>query len=159
MAMNKHIIVARVDNRPGVVSRISGLFTRRGYNIESLVTGMTRDRAVYHLTVSVLGTEEEVQLLLRQLCRITDVIEVREVDPAASVTHELMYLRLCCTGADRTEAMKIAEVMDLRVAGVGDESLVIEVTGDELRLESAVRALEHLGLEEMIRSGAMSVDI
>lgn len=153
----KHVIVARVDNRPGVVSRISGLFTRRGYNIESLVTGMTSDPSVYHLTVSLYGTEEEVQLLLRQLCRFVDVREAREVPASDSVIHELMYLRIACAGEARAEVIKIAEALSLRVAGIGERHVIIEATGDEVHLESARRALEPFGLEDVIRSGSMAV--
>lgn len=156
---SRHIIIAKVDNRPGVVSRISGLFTRRGYNIESLVTGMTEDASVYHMTISVVGTKEEIDLLIRQLGKIMETIEVYSADGAEVISRELMLVRLTCDSAGRSEAMKLAGVMGLPIAGVTAEAVVIEVTGDEVKLESAIRAFEHLGRLELIRSGVMTMKL
>ncbi len=152
----RHIIVARVDNKPGVVSRISGLFTRRGYNIESLVTGMTADKNVYQMTVCVIGTSDEVGLLVRQLERISEVIEVH-IGDSGLVTSELMFIKIKCGADRRVELLRVAEMLNCRVAGMTETDVVLEVTGDEVRLESATRTLETFGIEETIRSGIMAI--
>ncbi|MFA6948650.1 MAG: acetolactate synthase small subunit [Eubacteriales bacterium] len=159
MKPTKHIIIARVDNKPGVVSRIAGLFTRRGYNIDSLVTGTTENPDVYHMTITAIGTKDEMDLLIHQLGRVMEVITVREADSTDYVTRELMLMRIDCEPDMRTEAMKIADVMGLRIAGVTSRGIVIEVTGDDVRLESAVRAFEHIGVASVIRSGAVTIEM
>lgn len=155
----KHIIVARVDNKPGVVSRISGLFTRRGYNIESLVTGMTNDPDIYHMTITVIGTKEEVDLLIHQLGRVMEVINIYTAEERECVTRELMFIKLECEASKRAEIMNIADVMNLKIAGVTPKGIIVEVTGDEVKLESSVRAFAHLGVVEIIRSGAITLEL
>jgi acetolactate synthase-1/3 small subunit len=155
----KHIIVATVDNNPGVVSRISGLFTRRGYNIESLVTGVTENPAIYKLVIAVIATEEETELFIRQLGRIMEVVEVRRADGGEFIIRELMFIRVLCPAALRSEVIKTADVMRLEIAGVGADSIVVQVTGDGARLESALRSLEPFGIVETIRSGAVAIGL
>jgi len=157
-ARTRHTIIARVDNRPGVLSRISGFFTRRGYNIESLVTGMTEDAMVYQMTICVYGTQDEIDLLIRQLGRIMEVIEVAEATSDV-ITRELMLIRLTCTSSHRSEAMQLASVMGHSIAGVTSDTIVIEVTGDEVKLESALRAYENLGAVRLVRSGVMGLPL
>lgn len=155
----KHIIVAKVDNKPGVVSRISGLFTRRGYNIESLVTGMTADPAVYHLTISVIGEENEIRLLVHQLARIIEVIDLFPADDRRTVTRELAFIKVRAGGETRSEVLKLSEILGLRVIGMGEKTVVLEATGDDIQLDAARRAFEHIGIEEFVRSGAMTVEL
>ena len=155
----RRVIVARVDNNPGVVSRISGLFTRRGYNIESLVTGVTLDPTVYQIVISVIATEEELTLMLHQLGRIMEVIDVFSASDRPCITSELMLLRVECPPERRSEVIKIADAMRFEVAGVGEHSLVIQVTGDDTRLSIALRAFEQMGLTEAVRSGALTIEL
>ncbi len=155
----KHVIVARVDNKPGVVSRISGLFTRRGYNIESFVTSVTADPAIYQLTISVISTDEELELLTNQLGRIMEVIEVWNAADTPSVTRELMFIKLRCTGEEKTDAIKIADAMHFKIVGMGQETVVIEIAGSGITLENAISAFDRFDTVEIIRSGAVSIDI
>ena len=156
---DKHIIIARVDNKPGVVSRMSGLFTRRGYNIESLVTGMTEDASVYNMTITMIGTEEEVRLLIHQLEHIMEVIEVYTAAEKKCVTRELMFIKLWCGADKRAEAMSIARSIRLNVAGVAPDRILFEVCGDEAALQSAAAAFDRLGRLEIVRSGALTVSL
>ena len=153
----KHTIVARVDNKPGVVSRISGLFTRRGYNIESLVTSVTGDPSVYHLTISVNGSEEEVALLMNQLGRIMEVIDVHHVEDFPHVVREFMLLKVVCAPEKRSELLSLSDILKCRVVGLGDDSAVFEITGDESKLDTVVRSFAPFGIRQIVRSGAIAI--
>lgn len=156
---SKHIIVAAVDNKPGVLSRISGLFTRRGYNIESLVTGVTDRPEVYKLIITVIATGDETALMIRQLGRIMEVIDVWETTERDCVTRELMFIRVSCNAEKRSEVIRTADALGLEIAGVGVDSIVVQVIGDDARLEVAVRSLEPFGITDTIRSGAVTAEL
>jgi len=151
----KLTIVAKVDNKPGVVSRISGLFTRRGYNIEGLVTSVTDDPKIYHLTITVLCTEEELELLLSQLQRIAEVIEVKAADHIPHVTRELMLIRIKC-GENKTVVLQLAEFLKCKIVGASDDTVILEATGDDSRLQTVINALKEYELET-VRSGSLSI--
>lgn len=159
----KHTIVTRVDNNPGVVSRIAGLFTRRGYNIESLVTSATADPAIYQLTISVIAEDSEVELLIRQLGRVMEVIDMYDTLERSCIVREVMFLRIACPSESRTETISeagtIASTLGLSIAGVGERSIIIEASGEPAKLDSALRAFSHVQIEEIIRSGAASVEL
>ena len=156
----KQVIVAAVDNNPGVVSRIAGLFTRRGYNIESLVTGVTEKPEVYRLVITLIASDEDARLLIRQLGRIMEVIEVYLASDRECVTRELMFIRIACDGAARTEIIKTADALKLEIAAVGSTSVVIQVTGDDVKLETAWNAVSGLGTNvECIRSGSVTIEL
>ncbi len=158
--LKKHVIVASVDNNPGVVSRISGLFTRRGYNIESLVTGVTENPKVYKLVITLIASEEEANLLIRQLGRVMEVIEVYLAAERECVTSELMFLKIKCDLAARTEIIKTADALRLEIAAVGKNSVIIQVTGDNTKLESALFSFGvYSGDIEFIRSGSVTIEI
>ena len=156
---SKHVIIATVDNNPGVVSRISGLFTRRGYNVESFVTCMTLDPAVYHLTISVISTKEELELLIHQLGRIMEVISIVSADENECVCRELMFIKVSADEAGRGDVIRLADVMSLRVAAIGENSVIIEAAGDELKLEGIIRAFKPFGITELARSGTIAMEI
>lgn len=153
----KHVLVAEVDNNPGVLSRISGLFTRRGYNIESLVTGVTENPEIYRLVIAVIATDDEVELLTRQLGRVMEVIDVYRCDRRECVIRELMLIRVKCPPETRGEVIKTCDALRLEIAGVNADSIVVQVTGDDARLEVAMRSLEPFGIKETIRSGSVAI--
>lgn len=158
----KHTIVAKVNNRPGVVSRISGLFTRRGYNIENLITGTTESDKIYHMTITMYGTKEEVDLLIRQLKRISDVIGIYAGSTGGDpnlITSELMFIKIKCINDTRIEILKAADILDCRIAGMSEETIIIEVTGSDTRIESAILAFSTLGSTQILRSGTMGIEI
>lgn len=153
----KHIIVAKVENKPGVVSRMSGFFTRRGYNIESLVTSVTGNPEVYHLTISVLCSEDEASLLIHQLGRITEVIDVCDTTGADVTTREFMLVKVNCPIEKRAEIVQSCNIMNMQIVRLGDNFATVEVTGDSQKLDSSVKMLEHYGILEIVRAGAVSV--
>lgn len=153
----KITIISRVRNRPGVVSRISGLFTRRGYNIDSLVTGTTADPSVYQLTVSMIGEPEDADLLARQLRRMPDVLEVRMSGDGDLVTSELMFIKVAAPPEKRIDVMNAAKLLGCRIASTSDDSVIWEVTGSEDALTAVIRAAEVFGIRDIIRSGVMGI--
>ncbi len=157
-----HLIMVKVDNRPGVLSRITGLFTRRGYNIESLVTGMTRDPNIYHITVSVIGTDDDVELLARQLERCMEVIDVKcdGGEDWQFVQKEMLLIRIPCDSPEkRVEIMNICSLLSCKTAGVGEKSVIVEVSGDKATALAALRSFEIFGDIEVIRSGTVGIDM
>ncbi|MBQ4067234.1 MAG: acetolactate synthase small subunit [Clostridia bacterium] len=159
---SKHLIMVKVDNRPGVLSRITGLFTRRGYNIESLVTGMTQDAGVYHITVTMIGTDDEVELLARQLERCMEVIDVKcdGGEDWEFVSREMLLIRVPCnTPEKRVEILNVCSLVNCRTAGVGKESVIVEVAGDNSSVNAALRAFELFGEIEVIHSGTVGIDM
>ena len=159
---SKHLIMVKVDNRPGVLSRITGLFTRRGYNIESLVTGMTADPAVYHITVTVIGTDDDVELLARQLERCMEVIDVKcdGGEDWEFVSREMLLIRVPCTSPEkRVEILNVCSLTGCRSAGVGRGSVIVEVAGDPSSVTAALRAFEMFGSIDVIHSGTVGIDM
>lgn len=158
----KHLIMVKVDNRPGVLSRITGLFTRRGYNIESLVTGMTADPKVYHITVSVIGTDDDVALLARQLERCMEVIDVKcdRGENWEFVAREMLLIRVPCTCPEkRVEILNVCSLLGCRNAGVGENSVIVEVAGDNATVTAALRSFEMFGDIDVIHSGTVGIDM
>ncbi len=158
----KHLIMVKVDNRPGVLSRITGLFTRRGYNIESLVTGMTHEEGVYHITVTVIGTDDDVELLARQLERCMEVIDVKcdGGEDWEFVSREMLLIRVPCTTPEkRVEVLNVCSLLGCKSAGVGKKSVVVEVAGDAPTVTAALRAFEIFGDIEVIHSGTVGIDM
>ena len=148
----RHVLLLTVDNKPGVLSRITGLFTRRGYNIESLITGPTEDDAVYHITATMLGSPDEVALLARQLARIMEVISIRtDLDKTIAYAVSERLLIKVRRPADGTLPLPHSA----RVVRTGDSTVAVEITGSEEELLAARDALAPYGILETLHSGAM----
>ena len=154
---NKHIIVAKVDNVPGVVSRMSGFFTRRGYNIESFVTSVTDNPAIYHLTFSVLCSEDEAQLLVHQLGRIAEVIEVCDTLGRDVVTREFMLMKINCPNEKSFEILQTCDILKVKIVGRGETTVTVEVMGTSQKLDDVIVTFEKYGIIEIVRSGAVCV--
>lgn len=158
----KHLIMVKVDNRPGVLSRITGLFTRRGYNIESLVTGMTREEGIYHITVTVIGTDDDARLLARQLERCMEVIDVKcdGGEDWEFVSREMLLIRVPCSSPEkRVEILNVCSLIGCKSAGVGKKSVIVEVAGDSATVNAALRSFELFGDIEVIHSGTVGIDM
>ena len=153
----KHIIIAKVDNKPGVVSRISGFFTRRGYNIESFVTSVTDNAEVYHLTFSVLCSENEAQLLVHQLGRLEEVIEVCDTAGKDVIIREFMLIKINCPSDKSFEILQTCDMLKVKIVGRGEEFVTIEVMGNSQKLDDVIITFEKYGIIEIVRSGAVCV--
>ena len=155
--MTRHVIVAKVDNVPGVVSRISGLFTRRGYNIESFVTGVTGDESVYQLTISLNGTREEVDLLIRQLGRITEVIDIFRAEPENSITKELLFIKLKGGTGNGLPIEKAIAGLDAKIVSKTESATILQAVGTSSELDRLLVNLRGADVLEIVRSGALAV--
>jgi acetolactate synthase-1/3 small subunit len=151
-----HIIVAHVYDNTGVISRISGFFTRRGYNIESFMTSTTEEPGIRQLTFCVKSCSEEVQLLIHQMKRIEEIIEVRE-SAADALTREFMLIRIKCAPEKNLEILQVCQMSDIKILSRGDGTVTIEVVGNSQKLDDVERLFKAYGIEKIVRSGPISV--
>lgn len=156
--MKRHVLSVLVENHSGVLSRVSGLFSRRGYNIDSLSVGETEDPNVSRMTIVVRGDEYILEQIKKQLNKLIDVIKVIELKADQSVYRELALLKVGATTKQRAEIIEIVNVFRGRVVDVASESLMIEMTGDEGKLSALINMMEPYGIKEMIRTGLTALE-
>ncbi len=152
--MNKHVLSLLVENNSGVLSRIAGLFARRGYNIDSLTVGITENSKVSRITIVTSGDEKTLEQIKKQLNKIIDVIKVLEIDPDKEVCRELVFIKVKATDGNRSDIISISKLFRANVVDVGRESLIFEITGIYSKVEAFFRMMEPYGILEFVRSGA-----
>ena len=153
----KHTIAAIVENRPGVLVRIAALFSRRGFNIDSLTVGATDNPDYSRMTITVEGDEIVLEQVTKQLNKLVNVIHVSELAPAESVERELAIIKVAARKEDRSEIMQIVSVFRAKIIDVSPRSMIVEVTGSEDKVEAMVRLLRQFGIKEMARTGKVSM--
>jgi acetolactate synthase I/III small subunit len=153
----KHVLSILVENKPGVLTRIAGLFARRGFNIDTLAGGPTDDPAVSRITLTVDGAKHPIDQVTKQLHKLVNVLKIRDLEPDESVARELALFKVACDGAGRGEVMQIAEIFRGKVVDVGRRSLVIEVTGTDEKIEAFEQLVRPFGLIEMVRTGEIAI--
>lgn len=152
-AIKKHIISALVENKPGVLARIAGLFSRRGFNIESLAVGVTQDPKFSRMTIVVEGDDRTLEQVTKQLHKLIDVIKVSDLTGMETVDRELTLMKVNVEPAQRLEVMQLADTFRGKVVDVADKSLTIEVTGTQEKTAAMERLLKKYGLIEIMRTG------
>jgi len=152
-----HTIALIIENRPGVLVRIAGLFSRRGFNIDSLTVGATDNPDYSRMTITVDGDEVVLEQVTKQLNKLINVIRVSELDPAESVERELVMIKVAAKKEDRSEIMQIVSVFRAKIIDVSPRSMIIEVTGSQDKVEAMVRLLRQFGIKEMARTGRVSM--
>ena len=153
----KHILSILVQNRPGVLTRIAGLFARRGFNIHTLAVGPTDDPAVSRITLTVDGAKHPIDQVTKQLHKLVNVLKIRDLEPEDSVARELALFKVACDGGNRGEVMQICEIFRGKVVDVGRRSVVIEVTGTDEKIEAFEQLVRPFGLVEMVRTGEIAI--
>ncbi|ATZ61824.2 MAG: acetolactate synthase small subunit [Methanosarcinales archaeon Met12] len=153
----KHTLSVLVKNRPGVLARVSGLFSRRGYNIDSLSVGLTQNPDVSRMTIVVAGDDHVVEQVVKQLNKLIDVIKVLDLREGESVNRELALIKVEAEPKTRSEIMQIATIFRARIVDVGARTLVIEVTGDDSKIDAMEQLLRRFGIKEMVRTGRASM--
>ncbi len=153
----KHTIALIVENKPGVLVRIAGLFSRRSFNIDSLTVGATDKPDYSRMTITVEGDEEVLEQVTKQLNKLINVIRVSELAPAESVERELAIIKVAAKKEDRSEIMQIVSVFRAKIIDVSPRSIIVEVTGSEDKVEAMVRLLRQFGIKEMARTGKVSM--
>ena len=156
MARDRHILAVLVENRPGVLARISGMFARRGYNIHSLAVGPTEDDAVSRLTI-VVGTEAvQLEQIVKQLNKLVHVLKVIELGDDA-VARELQLVKVEAGPDSRSRIIELADVFRARIVDVGLDTVTIEAAGNPRKLEAMLDLLRPFGVREFVRSGTISL--
>lgn len=157
MEQKSHVLSVFVNNCVGVLTRISGLFARRGYNIKSLTVGETENPAVSRMTIECLGDAQIITQIKSQLRKVVDVISVEELKEDA-VCRELFLVKVRANDANRTAVMGVAEIYRARTLDVTPETLVFEICGDRSKLESFFEMMKTYGIVEIARTGVTAMD-
>lgn len=147
-----------VENQPGVLFRIAGLFSRRGFNIDSLAVGTTENPDISRMTIVVDGDENVVEQVKKQLNKLIDVIKVSKIVPEDSVTRELVLIKVDADSRMRSEIIQIAEIFRASIVDVGQKSLTIELTGDKDKVSAFEELLRPFGIKELVRTGVIAVN-
>ncbi len=153
----KHTLSALVENKPGVLSRISGLFTRRGFNIDSLAVSPTERPEYSRMTITVDATHTPIEQITKQLDKLINVIKVRDLDPANAVSRELGLFKVSVPSGRRSEVIELVEIFDAKIADVSADSLVVELTGESEELTRLEELLTPLGLTELVKTGVVAL--
>ena len=149
----KRVYSLLVDNNPGVLSRISGLFSRRGYNIDSITAGVTADPRFTRITIVASGDELILSQIEKQVRKLEDVIEIKVLDPEDSVYRELIMVKIRADRAERAEIISVADIFRAKIVDVEKESLIVELTGTQSKLDAFLNLLEGYEILELARTG------
>ena len=153
----KHTVSVLVENRFGVLSRVAGLFSARGYNIESLSVGETLDPAVSRMTLVVRGDEFVIEQVMKQLHKLIDVIKVSDLTDDRHVERELVLVRVNAEPQHRAEILRTADIFRAKVIDVTPISFILEATGDEMKIEALIELLRPMGIQELVRTGKVAI--
>lgn len=149
----KHKLAVLVENNPGVLAKVSGLFSRRGYNIESLVVSETEDKTISRMTIVVDGDEKIIEQVTKQLHKLVDVIKVNDLTHDETVSRQLLLVRVAADGNSRGEIIQLMDIFRARIIDIGRRSIIIEATGDEDKIEAIIKALQPFGVQEIVKTG------
>jgi acetolactate synthase-1/3 small subunit len=155
--MSTHVLSLLVEDTPGLLSRVSGLFSRRGFNIHSLAVGVTEIPGLSRITVVVDEDETLLEQVTKQLNKLVNVIKIVELDPASAVEREHILVKVRVDKQTRSEVIEAVNLFRARVVDVAPDSLVIETTGDSGKVQALLRMLEPYGIRELVQSGLLAV--
>jgi acetolactate synthase-1/3 small subunit len=153
----KHILSILVENKPGVLTRVAGLFARRGFNIETLAVGPTDDPTLSRITLTLDGAMHPIDQVTKQLHKLINVIKIRDLEPQETVARELALFKIAADGASRGEVMQIVEIFRGKVIDVTRRSVIAEVTGTQDKIEAFERMVRPFGMVEMARTGEIAI--
>jgi len=157
MATTKHALVALVSDKPGVLNRIASLFRRRGFNIESIAVGHSEVTGISRVTIVVDGTTTQVEQVRKQLEKVVDVIKVSDVTGNSTITRELALIKVKATTANRSEIIQVVDIFRANIVDVSSDSVMIEVTGDDEKVNSLYKLLRSFGIKEIARTGTIAM--
>lgn len=151
--MKRKVYSLLVENNYGVLSRIAGLFSRRGYNIDSITSGVTTDERFTRITVVASGDEQILSQIEKQLRKLEDVRDIKELKDDSSVCRELVMVKINVDAARRAEVITIADIFRAKIVDVEPESMIIELTGTQSKIEALIKMLDEYGILELARTG------
>jgi len=153
----KHTIAVIVENKSGVLTRIAGLFSRRSFNIDSLSVGATDNPDYARMTITVQGDRDVLEQVIKQLSKLINVIRVSELEANESVVIELAVIKVSADKDNRSEIMQIVNIFRAKIIDVSHRSMIIEVTGDENKIDAMIQLLRQFGIKELARTGMVSM--
>lgn len=151
--MKRHVISVLVTNQSGVLSRVAGLFSRRGFNIDSLSVGETEHKDISRMTIVARGDELVLDQITKQLDKLHDVLYIKELSKDDAVYRELLLIKVTATKENRASIIEVADIFRAKIVDVATESLVIEITGDQTKLDAFIDLIEPYGIREFTRTG------
>jgi len=155
--MNKHTLSVTVENRPGVLTRVATLFRRRGYNIDSLTVGTTENPGISRMTIVVQGDDHVIEQVSKQLYKLIDVIKVIDITHDRSVDRELVLIKVKADNNVRAEIVQIVDIFRARIVDIGRNSLIVEATGDQGKIDALEDSFRPFGIQELVRTGKISM--
>ena len=153
----KHILTLLVENKPGVLARIAGLFSRRGFNIDTLAVGPTDDPLLSRMTLTLDGALHPIDQVTKQLHKLVNVIKIRDLEPEEAVARELALFKVAADAETRAQVMQFADIFRGHVIDVSKRSITIEVTGTDDKIEAFEQVVRPFGLIEMVRTGEIAI--
>jgi len=153
----KHILSILVENKPGVLTRVAGLFARRAFNIDTLAVGPTDDETISRITLTLDGAVHPIDQVTKQLHKLVNVLKIRDLEPEDTLARELALFKLAVDGPQRTEVLQLCEIFGGRVVDVAKRSLVVELTGSDDKIEAFEALVRPFGLIEMARTGEIAI--
>jgi acetolactate synthase-1/3 small subunit len=153
----KHTISVLVENKPGVLARIAGLFSGRGYNIDSLSVGETHEPSVSRMTIVSRGDDAIIEQITKQLNKLIDVIKVQDFAGKEFVDRELVLIKVSCSNQNRPEIMQIVDIFRAKIVDVSHNTLIVEITGPDKKVNAFVELMKPFGIKEIARTGKVAM--
>ena len=155
--MSRHTLSVLVENKPGVLARVAGLFSRRGFNIDSLAVGPTEHPEVSRMTIVVNVEESPLEQVTKQLNKLVEVIKIVELDPDQSVASELLLVKVRADAESRGQVLEVVQLFKAKVVDVATDAVTVQVTGNQGKLEDFLRIVEPFGVRELVQSGMVAI--
>ena len=153
----KHVLSILVENRPGVLARVAGLFSRRGFNIDTLAVGPSDDPNISRITLTLDGARQPIDQVTKQLHKLVNVLKIRDMDPDATVAREMALFKVSAAVENRAEIIQFADIFRAAIVDVSRRTITIEVTGSHDKIEAFERMIRPHGLVEMVRTGEVAL--
>lgn len=153
----KHVLTVLVENKPGVLARIAGLFSRRGFNIESLSVSPTNDEKISRMTIVATGDDAVLEQINKQLNKLINVIKIIDLTSTQYVDREMALIKLAVDQKNRAEIMQVVEIFKAKIVDASAKSLIIEATGEEEKINSLIEMLKRFGIKELVRTGKVAI--
>lgn len=156
--MDRHVLSVLVKNSSGVLTRVAGLFARRGFNIDSLTVGRTENADVSRMTIALMGDEDILEQVIKQLNKLEDVQRVVELHPEESVYRELVLIKVKATAENRSAINEVVKIFRSKIIDVSVNTVTIELTGDESKINALIKLVEEYGIQELVRTGLSGLE-
>lgn len=153
----EHVVMAMVEDKPGVLSRISGLFRRRGFNIKSLTVGPSETKGLSRMTIVVDWSKTDTEQVMKQLYKVIEVVEVKDLSQCDAIVQELALIKVSSKHTNKSEIVRVVDMYQGKIMDVGDDSVIVEITGDSQEIDSFLDLVKAFGVQELSRTGVTAM--